>query len=125
MEFTYYVKSRVPNQGFSLNIYIDSEAKAINPNEWEEDGLAFPFMIVSILFRIDTIDGKTISSAYKIENTDPNVFDNILTLSFNKTQKGVPYGLNVRFTDQRSFTCAATFTVKVLSRNVRPFVKPE
>ena len=108
-----------------LNIYIDSEAKAINPNEWEEDGLEFPFMIESILFRIDTLDGKTTTRAYKIENTDPIIFDNILTLSFNKTQKGVPYGLSVKFSDQRSFTCASTFTVKVLSRKVRPLVKSE
>ena len=125
MEFTYYVKSRIPNQGFNLNIYIDSEAKAINPNEWEEDGLEFPFMLESILFRIDTLDGKTTTRAYKIENTDPIIFDNILTLSFNKTQKGVPYGLSVKFSDQRSFTCASTFTVKVLSRKVRPLVKSE
>lgn len=125
MEFTYYIKSRIQNHGFNLNMYIDSEAKAIHPIDWEGDGIELPFKIESILLRLDKIDGEVANEAYKIESTDTNIIDELLSLSFNKTPNGVPYGLNVTFAEQHSFLCAATFTVKVLSRDVRPLVKPE
>ena len=125
MEFTYYIKSREKIQAFNLNLHIGTEAKSISPPEWENDGLFLPFEIKSILLRLDKLDGHNEQKIWKIESSDPNVFDSLLSIKNNKTISGIAYGLSLQFTDLHSFLMSATFTLKVNSRKVKPILKSE
>lgn len=125
MEFTYYIKSREKTQRFNLNLHISSESKAISPIEWENDGLELPFEIQSVLVRMDKLDGKDDQRLWRIDNADTNVFDNLLSIKNNKTSNGVTFGLNIAFEDMHTFLMSATFTLKVVSRKVKPLLKPE
>ena len=125
MEFTYYIKSKEKTRAFNLNLHIGTENKSINPLDWENDGLELPFGIVSILVRIDKLDGGDLLRAWRIESTDPNVFDSLSTIKNNKTASDVVYGINVNFNEEHTFLMAVTFTLKVKSRKVKPLLKPE
>ena len=125
MEFTYYIKSREKTQLFNLNLHIGTEAKSIHPSEWENDGLALPFELRSSLVRIDKIDGKDAPGIWKIESEDASVFDESLTIKNNKTASGTVYGLNVQFSEPHTFFMSVTFTLHVISRDVKPILKSE
>lgn len=125
MEFTYYIKSREKTRLFNLNLQIGTEAKSILPSEWENDGLALPFEIKSSLIRVDKIDGKDAPGIWRIESEDPNVFDDTLTIKNNKTAGGTVYGLNVQFSEPHTFLMSVTFTLHVISRDVKPVLKSE
>ena len=125
MEFTYYIKSREKTQHFNLNLHISSEAKSISPVEWENDGLELPFEIQSVLVRMDKLDGKDTQRLWRIDKEDSNIFDDLITIKNNVTHGGVSYGLSINFEDMHTFLLAATFTLKVVSRKVKPLLRPE
>ncbi len=125
IEFTYYVKSRIRNQGFNLNIYIATDSKAIHPDSWEADGIKLPYEIKDIKILIETLDGETKRMSYKIDYSDTNVFDDLISLCFNKTSIGSIFGLAVAFTELHTFNMVITFNLKVHSKNVKPLVKAE
>jgi hypothetical protein len=77
------------------------------------------------LVRIDKLDGGDLLRAWRIESTDPNVFDSLFTIKNNKTASDVVYGINVNFNEEHTFLMAVTFTLKVKSRKVKPLLKPE
>ena len=125
MEFTYYIKSREKTQFFNLNLHIGTEAKSIQPSEWENDGLALPFELLSSLVRVDKIDGKDSPGIWKIESEDTSVFDDTLTIKKNKTASGAVFGLYVQFSEPHTFLMSVTFKLHVKSRDVKPVLKSE
>ena len=84
-----------------------------------------PFEIQSVLVRLDKLDAKDNQRLWRIDNTDTNIIDTLLSIKNNKTVKGLTYGLNIAFEDMHTFIMAATFKIKIVSRKVKPLLKPE
>lgn len=125
MEFTYYIKSREKTQSFNLYLNIGTENKPISLEDWENDGLDIPFAIDSILLRIDKLDGKEYMKVWRINSEDSNLVDELLTVKNLKNKDGVVYGAQIRFSEPHTFVMDAMFSMKIISRVVKPVLKAE
>lgn len=126
MDFTYYIRSIRKSKDFNLNLYIGSEgSKQISAISWENDGLKLPFEITSILVRLEKLDSKEEAQLWRLDSSDNNIFDSLLSLKLNKTSNGTAYGINVAFDKEHTFQMSITFTIQIINKTVKPILKPE